>query len=225
MKRDPAFVWETEALRRRVGRPTAPPPAPPHEDLPGAPTGPTNQPTGSGTGPSWVTVAEAATAINSPEATVMAWADGGRVPAQDSSQGRLVLLQAVVDRATEMRQARAAAAMPSAPPTAPVLQPDVPAGSMIVPRDAWDRMLDQLGNLHEAGQQLAEARERAVKAETEAGFLKERLTDLREQLERRQPATPAASGTPAQTVPAPAPTTMRRDSLLGLVARGLRRKR
>jgi DNA-binding transcriptional MerR regulator len=57
-----------------------------------------------------------------------------------------------------------------------------PEGSMIVPLDAWNKMIEQLGNLHEAGQQLAEARERAGKAETEAIFLRERLVDMREQL-------------------------------------------
>ncbi|NIS36487.1 MAG: hypothetical protein GWO04_44050, partial [Actinobacteria bacterium] len=54
-----------------------------------------------------------------------------------------------------------------------------PPGTMIVPIAAWDKMLMQLGNLHEAGQQLAEARERAAKAETEATFLRERLAEMR----------------------------------------------
>jgi len=58
--------------------------------------------------------------------------------------------------------------------------------TMIVPVDAWNKMLNQLGNLHEAGQQLAEARERAGKAETEAKFLRERLAEMRE---NRQQAT------------------------------------
>jgi uncharacterized membrane protein len=52
-------------------------------------------------------------------------------------------------------------------------------------------MLNQLGNLHEAGQQLAEARERAAKAETESRFLKERLAELRDELNRAEPAAPA----------------------------------
>ncbi|VAW02982.1 hypothetical protein MNBD_ACTINO01-917, partial [hydrothermal vent metagenome] len=43
----------------------------------------------------------------------------------------------------------------------------------------WNKMLNQLGNLHEAGQQLAEARERAAKAETESRFLRERLAEIR----------------------------------------------
>lgn len=51
--------------------------------------------------------------------------------------------------------------------------------ALLVPLSAWNRMLDQLGNLHEAGRELAEARERAARAETEAAFLRERLADLR----------------------------------------------
>lgn len=54
-----------------------------------------------------------------------------------------------------------------------------PGGGMLVPRDAWDRLIGQLTNLHETGQQLAEARERAARAETEAAFLRERLAELR----------------------------------------------
>ncbi len=61
-----------------------------------------------------------------------------------------------------------------------------PEGSILVPLDAWDRMLGQLGNLHEAGQQLAESRERAAKAETEAEFLRERLKELRTRMEKTE---------------------------------------
>ena len=56
-----------------------------------------------------------------------------------------------------------------------------PPGTMIVPIDAWNKMLNQLGNLHEAGQQLAEARERAAKAETESKFLRAQLVENRTQ--------------------------------------------
>ena len=35
--------------------------------------------------------------------------------------------------------------------------------SLLVPLDAWNTVLNQLGNLHEASQQMAEARERAAK--------------------------------------------------------------
>jgi uncharacterized membrane protein len=54
---------------------------------------------------------------------------------------------------------------------------------VLVPLDQWTRVLNQLGNLHEAGQQIADARERAVKAETEAAFLRERLKEMRAELE------------------------------------------
>ena len=35
---------------------------------------------------------------------------------------------------------------------------------MLVPISAWKKVLDQLGNLHEADKLMAEARERAAKA-------------------------------------------------------------
>jgi hypothetical protein len=57
--------------------------------------------------------------------------------------------------------------------------PTADGTAMLVPRDAWDRLIDQLGNLHETGLLLAEARERAARAETEAGFLRERLAEMR----------------------------------------------
>ena len=56
-------------------------------------------------------------------------------------------------------------------------------GSLLVPLDAWNTVLNQLGNLHEASQQMAEARERAAKAESEADFLREKLKNTRQQLE------------------------------------------
>jgi len=68
-----------------------------------------------------------------------------------------------------------------------------PEGTVLVPIAAWDKMLMQLGNLHEAGQQLAEAKERAAKAETEAKFLRERLRELRAASERDSPVDPAPS--------------------------------
>ena len=56
--------------------------------------------------------------------------------------------------------------------------------SLLVPLDAWNTVLNQLGNLHEASQQMAEARERAAKAEAEAEFLREKLKNTREQLDQ-----------------------------------------
>ena len=56
-------------------------------------------------------------------------------------------------------------------------------GSLLVPLDAWNTVLNQLGNLHEASQQMAEARERAAKAELESEFLREKLKNTRQQLD------------------------------------------
>jgi hypothetical protein len=82
-----------------------------------------------------------------------------------------------------------------APDPAPNHEPA--PGTMVVPIEAWDKMLMQLGNLHEAGQQLAEARERAGKAETEVKFLRERLAEFRaEKQEAASTPAPAVEPTP-----------------------------
>ena len=76
--------------------------------------------------------------------------------------------------------------------------------TMIVPIDAWNKILNQLGNLHEAGQQLAEARERAAKAETEALFLRERLSELRG---GDEPPAPPAPSPPTEAATEPPPSS------------------
>jgi len=58
--------------------------------------------------------------------------------------------------------------------------------SFLVPLDAWNTVLNQLGNLHESSQLMAEARERAAKAEAEADFLREKLKNTRQQLDEVQ---------------------------------------
>ena len=58
-------------------------------------------------------------------------------------------------------------------------------------------MINQLGNLHEAGQHLAEARERAARAETEAVFLRERLAEMRQQ-EAEAATVPEQEPVPAE---------------------------
>ena len=54
---------------------------------------------------------------------------------------------------------------------------------LLVPIQAWENVLKQLGNLHEANQLMAESRERAAKAEAEAEFLREKLKNTRDELE------------------------------------------
>ena len=109
---------------------------------------------------------------------------------------------------------------------------------MIVPVAAWDKMLMQLGNLHEAGQQLAEARERAAKAETEARFLRERLGEMRRDLQAARTATPPVDAVPPEPEPdddpaapepepeAPAPVTPPQpEKLWRYIYRGWRARR
>lgn len=83
---------------------------------------------------------------------------------------------------------------------------DVDAGQMLVPIDAWTRILEQVGHVHEAGQQLADARERAARAETENEFLREQLRDLKAQKRSpRRPAAPATEPTPPDPTAAVVP--------------------
>ena len=90
----------------------------------------------------------------------------------------MVLLTEVMAQAGQ-RQASQPAATMSEVPSAPSWSDDV----WPIPKDAWNKMLEQLGNLHEAGQQLAEIAAGKAKAETQVEFLRERVTDLLEQLE------------------------------------------
>lgn len=104
------------------------------------------------------------------------------------------------------RQARSAS--DSTPPV-------VPEGSMLIPVDSWQKMLNQLGNLHQAGQQLAAAGERAAKAETEAMFLRERIADMRDQiagLKGAEPEPPRPSEAISEPVPPPSAPTPSAES-------------
>jgi hypothetical protein len=105
--------------------------------------------------------------------------------------------------------------------------PPVPDDHVLVPLDAWEKMLLQLGNLHEAGRDLADARERAAKAETEAQFLRERVAYLREErdLLREEAATvpPPATEPPPEPAPATASWTDRYRKAVRAVRRRRRR--
>ncbi|NIA25512.1 MAG: hypothetical protein GWP04_08060 [Gammaproteobacteria bacterium] len=168
---DPAFVWQSPS-----------PPPPPRE---------------------WITLEQASDLAGIPATTIRNWARKRKVSTKVDGEVRLVLRAEVIERARHLghphshtRQAPLAQPSPPIPP-----EPPVPEGSMLVPIDEWRRILSQLGNLHEAGQQLADARERAAKAETEAQFLKERVKELRGRLEDAAKLPPA----PPQPAPRPEP--------------------
>jgi hypothetical protein len=154
--RDPAFLWETEALR------TSSSPAAPRE-----------RSAGRHRRDDRVTLRQASDAAGIPLSTIRTWVKKGRVPTtlEEFPEGnrRIVSLDAVRDRARRLGH----------PVDEPEQMTAPPPGTMLVPIDAWDKMLIQLGNLHQAGQELAVARERAARAETEATFLRERLAELR----------------------------------------------
>lgn len=212
---DPAFLWETEALRSSPQRVTE-----------------TEMDDAADTAGKWATLREASRATGIPVETLRKWARRSTIPSYltPTSGGtniRMVNLDGVARRAIELGRAIGPAGEQSSPesasptvpssgvrpePAAPAEPSVVPAGTMIVPIDAWNKMLNQLGNLHEAGQQLAVARERAAKAETEAKFLRDRLAELRRTQDRSAAApqtSPAAanlpSEAPAATERAPAP--------------------
>ncbi len=80
------------------------------------------------------------------------------------------------------------------PPTQPAsLISDEP---MLVPREAWQKALEQLGHLRPLAEQLTDASARAAKAETTEGFLREQNRELRTRIEQAR-TTIAALQAPA----------------------------
>ncbi|HEX6221274.1 MAG TPA: hypothetical protein VF115_09285 [Acidimicrobiia bacterium] len=183
--RDSAFLWETEVLRS--ARRASPKPR--------TSKGRTDD------GDDWLTIREASAVTGISASTLKKLARGKDIPSHlektDDGFLRIVSLDGIrrwSDQIGRDTDSRGRIPEPANEDIQVDLtakedasgEPEIPEGTMLVPLDAWNKMLNQLGNLHEAGQQLAEARERAAKAETEAHFLKERLRELREQLEDRE---------------------------------------
>ncbi len=186
----------------------------------------------------WATLREAYYLTGIPVETLRKWARRDTVATfldeADGATRRMVGIDAVRGRAARLGRKIAPVArpeMPSADTEAaalggtgaiPAMQTaeEVPPaqdgigtvpGTMIVPVAAWDKMLMQLGNLHQAGQQLAEARERAAKAETESRFLRERLSEMRTELQGHDLLGPEPSPD-LQKIPAAAPDDRARDT-------------
>lgn len=198
--RDSAFLWETEALRA-----SGP-----------ARRSPDGQSSPLLAGRDWLTLKEASDVTGVPTNTIRKWARHDNIPSylEKTEDGhlRIVSLDGIKEWASEIGRELewseegddAGDVVVDLTPEQPEehepepAEPEVPEGSMLVPLDAWNKMLNQLGNLHEAGQQLAEARERAAKAETEARFLKERMAEMRSELEKARdtPSPPEPEVTP-----------------------------
>jgi hypothetical protein len=141
-----------------------------------------------------ITLREAERRFGIRVSTLQSWARRGSIDGVKDPDGQwMVTPESIAHHLSR----RAPKATPTT--TARATGPTDDGTAMLVPRDAWDRLMDQLGNLHEAGIYLAEARERAAKAETEATFLRERLAEMRsERDELKQivgpPRPPAESG-------------------------------
>jgi hypothetical protein len=184
---DSAFLWETEALRSSKATKDR------HEQRPDR----VDRDDGD-----WMTLREATDLTGIPVSTLRKWARRDTVPTylEETPVGqlRMVSLKGIQQRAESLGRKLETTSPPLAidtqepgrepePPEPETVEektaePKIPEGTMLVPLDAWNKMLMQLGNLHEAGQQLAEARERATKAETETVFLKERISEMRGEL-------------------------------------------
>lgn len=205
--RDPAFLWETEALRTS----SSPLPSKGRHVAPGQ-------------GGDWMTLRQASDAAGIPLSRIRTWVKKGRVPTEleELPEGtrRVVSLDAVRARARQLDEPEPSLESPTlSEGEQEGITP--PPGTMLVPIAAWDKMLMQLGNLHKAGQELAEARERAARAETEATFLRERLAELRGPKTTPQPEPEPeplrveAESDPASIAieePGPAPSRMPRFS-------------
>jgi hypothetical protein len=169
--RDAAFMWETEALR------SSPPRRVP---------GPTGAPQRDAVSTDWLTLRQAADVTGIPISTLRKWARRESIPTylEETPTGhlRMVSIEGVRERADLLGRADhpaptepetparpdpphppSTSPAPAASPVTPAGfvppgEPEPPPGTMLVPIEAWAKMLLQLGNLHEAGQQLAEAR-------------------------------------------------------------------
>jgi hypothetical protein len=220
---DASTRWETEAIR------SAPQPR-------SAPPRPTAKRKDRGRGGTWVTLKEAEEATGIPTNTLRKWVRKDAVDTYLESDGemalRMVELDSIRTRAKELgRDIKAMAKRSDSrerghkiedrndeirDPGPEAAESEQGPETMLVPVDAWNKMLSQLGNLHEAGQQLADARERAAKAETEVSFLRERLKEMRSEWEVTPPDEPlerAASPDEPVSVPRPdAQPSVRREA-------------
>jgi hypothetical protein len=202
---DASTRWETEAIRASAAQRTNPP----RPSSKRSSDERSAQPVPDGN-KRWMTLKEAEAATNIPSNTIRKWVRKDGVDSYLESDGQMALrmvdLDSVLARAKKLGRTVAEAETTEPGATEPEAEkatedgprtadqesgPELaqPPGTMLVPIDAWNKMLNQLGNLHEAGQQLAEARERAAKAETESMFLRERLAEMRQMTSDLRPQT------------------------------------
>jgi len=158
MPKDAAFIWDED--RPAPPQRPRPDPIPDHRDR--------------------IDLREASRRFGVSPSTLGAWARKGAIDAVMVGEGGKKRWMAVPESVAHHLAGRKRKGGGKSARSAPGrTSPTADGAAMLVPRDAWDRLIEQLGNLHEAGMALAESRERAAKAETEAGFLRERLGEMR----------------------------------------------
>lgn len=179
MADDAAFIWDQPRPRPQPRRPVATAVEEPTEGR--------------------VTLREAEHRFGVGVSTLRAWSRGGSIDAVRAKgphgEQWMVTPESIAHRLSRHSM------RPATSPPARSTGPTDDGSSMLVPRDAWDKLMDQLGNLHEAGMQLGAARERAAKAETEAKFLRERLSEMRSERDELKNVSPSPTSgrSPAKT--------------------------
>ena len=178
---DPALVWDQPGPAQRPRN--RPPDSRPEEapaEVPAVVSPSSGAPVRRRT-----TLTEASDRFGVSVGTLRRWARDGRVDAIKDTATTPHRWMVDPDSVAAMAAQRAVAPRAKSVPTGQrATGPTEDGSAMLVPRDAWDRLMDQLGNLHEAGRALGDARERAAKAETEALFLRGRLAELRAERDR-----------------------------------------
>ncbi len=143
----------------------------------------------------WVTLREASERAGVSVSTLRNWFRDGKIESRlapgPTGDRRIVRISEVLERT-----GRSPAGDRQDVLVEVVLQPQVDVGgslaraeepAVVVPRSAWQKMLEQLGALHDAGRRLTEATERAARAEERYAFEVERrklLEDRVAQLEK-----------------------------------------
>jgi hypothetical protein len=215
---DGALIWDDRSgpgrSRARPQRASGPA-AGPADAAPAVPEPPAEAAAAAEPESGRITLRDAADRYGVSTSTLRKWARMGEIDGLlvESPRGRrwMVSPETVAER---VASGRGRAAGPAVTP-----RPAPEAGAMLVPRAAWDKLMDQLGNLHESGQQLAEARERAARYETEVRFLRERLSEMREERDGLR-----AGVDPGSSSPGPPPGGAgRRSDWRGALRRWMRR--
>jgi len=154
--------------------------------------------------------AEAGRVLGVSDRRVRALAEAGRLTSVTGPTLRVLVsdIDAEADRRAARAETRTADKAADAAQRSGGQPPDGGADLLPVPLSEWRQVMAQLGHLHEAGQALAEARERVGRAETRAEFLTEQLREARGRLADAAMVPAAmvpAAMVPAATVPAAVP--------------------